>query len=431
MKVLLLSELFPPHGMGAQKAIYLQARALAQEGIDVRVVTHRFPGEKAEEVIDGIMVHRFPIFAGGVIWRARETYINRNAGKVLSRIFKILKAKRYEPDIVHIADLWIEAADFVKRKLKKPVVTSIHSYASICYYVSLAQYHNFSSICDSCRLSRCIAINNMRQFLDKPINAILTPIEILYAQAKMRSYRKALLRNDYLITPTDEARRIIVSFLPELSNRVVTIPPQLPQLPFVEPVDHEPKFNISYFGGESISKGFYNLLKAFTIAAKKNPELFLYMTMCKGSRFAEEWLERYNLHGRVFLLPKLSLDQMKNLLAITDAVIAPSLWPETFCQVVAEANLAGRIVIANPLGGPKELIKDGLNGFFTDCFDVKSLAMKILEVSKLPRATILEMGRKSREYILKKFDNKHNIYALISLYEKAIAQHFPKHIGVH
>lgn len=50
VNVLFLSELYYPHGGGAELATYLYAKLLSEEGFNVVVVTSRFAGERKSVV---------------------------------------------------------------------------------------------------------------------------------------------------------------------------------------------------------------------------------------------------------------------------------------------------------------------------------------------------------------------------------------------
>lgn len=51
----------------------------------------------------------------------------------------------------------------------------------------------------------------------------------------------------------------------------------------------------------------------------------------------------------------------------------PDQWIETFGMTILEAFAYGRPVIAPPVGGPAELVRDGINGFLADSRDAKRL----------------------------------------------------------
>ena len=55
-------------------------------------------------------------------------------------------------------------------------------------------------------------------------------------------------------------------------------------------------------------------------------------------------------------------------------------WVETFGLTVLEAMAFGIPVIVPPVGGPAELVIDGLHGFWVDSYDLKKLKERVLEL---------------------------------------------------
>ena len=64
MNILFLSELFYPHGGGAELATYLYAKLLTEAGFNVVVVTNRFTGELEVSKSKNLIVYRLPLFDG-------------------------------------------------------------------------------------------------------------------------------------------------------------------------------------------------------------------------------------------------------------------------------------------------------------------------------------------------------------------------------
>ena len=66
------------------------------------------------------------------------------------------------------------------------------------------------------------------------------------------------------------------------------------------------------------------------------------------------------------------------LVASLDAVIHAAVEPEPFGRVVLEAMALGRPVVATNLGGPLEIIEDGVSGFLVRAGDPPAMAEKII-----------------------------------------------------
>jgi glycosyltransferase involved in cell wall biosynthesis len=74
------------------------------------------------------------------------------------------------------------------------------------------------------------------------------------------------------------------------------------------------------------------------------------------------------------------------LFAESYAALMPGSWPEPFGLVAIEALACGTPVIARRVGGLREIIRDGVDGFFGD--DVAGLALQVGRVGELDRAEI-------------------------------------------
>lgn len=64
------------------------------------------------------------------------------------------------------------------------------------------------------------------------------------------------------------------------------------------------------------------------------------------------------------------IEMMKKM----DVVVLPTVNPEPFGRVIIEAQMLRKIVIANDLGGPKEIISNGINGFLVQGSEKNSYA---------------------------------------------------------
>lgn len=72
------------------------------------------------------------------------------------------------------------------------------------------------------------------------------------------------------------------------------------------------------------------------------------------------------------------------IIAESDIVVFPSLWPEGFGLAVAEAMELGRPVIATPVGGTAEMIEDGITGLRIEPGDVEGLSRAICHLLDNP-----------------------------------------------
>jgi glycosyltransferase involved in cell wall biosynthesis len=88
----------------------------------------------------------------------------------------------------------------------------------------------------------------------------------------------------------------------------------------------------------------------------------------------------------VEFLGELSTTDRDRLFASSYAVLMPGSWPEPFGLVAIEALACGAPVIAKPVGGLTEIIREGIDGFFGD--DVTEMAFQVGRIGELDRAAI-------------------------------------------
>lgn len=77
-------------------------------------------------------------------------------------------------------------------------------------------------------------------------------------------------------------------------------------------------------------------------------------------------------------------DDLSLLLEDVDALVAPSIWPETFCLVIREALVRGVPAITTRLGALPDAIDDGTDGFLYDHDDPDQLAALLGRLASEP-----------------------------------------------
>jgi glycosyltransferase involved in cell wall biosynthesis len=95
-------------------------------------------------------------------------------------------------------------------------------------------------------------------------------------------------------------------------------------------------------------------------------------------------VSQMNLTGHVTFLGILPLARLARAYAEATALLVPSIVPETFGQVAAEASLAGRPVLGSRLGALSETVVDGVTGQLFAAGDVDALATLMAELVTSP-----------------------------------------------
>jgi len=102
------------------------------------------------------------------------------------------------------------------------------------------------------------------------------------------------------------------------------------------------------------------------------------------------------------------------ILGCLDVLVVPSE-VETFGMVILEAMAAGVPVISCARGGPREIIKNGGNGFIIDGQDSKQLAEKVLQVIESP-SLMLDIIVNGKNTVRELYQIKDQVGKIESLY---------------
>lgn len=126
------------------------------------------------------------------------------------------------------------------------------------------------------------------------------------------------------------------------------------------------------------NKGQDLLLKAFSLLARNDVELWLYGTTGLSARGyvrdLKRFAERNGLADRVFF-PGPTHEVMRVLAEA--ALLVHTSWSESFGMALVEAQSCGVPVVAHALEGMREVVQDGVTGFLVQPGNVDQLAARI------------------------------------------------------
>lgn len=107
------------------------------------------------------------------------------------------------------------------------------------------------------------------------------------------------------------------------------------------------------------------------------------------------------------------------ILSKTDVLVLPSVYPEGFGMVAIEAMSAGKPVIATAHGGPRDIIREGREGFLVAPNDPMQLAQRISLLIENPQLRA-EMGRRARHRVASRFQICETMTSLHKTYQKVV-----------
>lgn len=390
MNVLVFTEMFYPHGGGAELATWLYAKLLGEEGFSLTVVTKQFPGEPSVELINRQMtVYRLP---NNFMFGSRY-YTLANAGVLASSLLSGLIKKC---DVVYIPCGWYSAVPIVKCH-GKPVIVHLHNYSIACS--TSLMYDFVEGKAKSCSAKSYL----LHETLERERGSMAILASLMMNELVGKFYNKLGKTADAIIFVSKAQRNLVLSQIPALQEKSNLIYNPLPQTRLIE----AKKAGVGYFGGKDFVKGYRILLKS--LKSLRSPRLFdveafLAMTSKKHAK------TKLPNGLCVNFLPKIKIS---NLMKHLSVVVVPSLCPEPSPFSLVESMAYGKLVIASNVGGIPEILEGAPDGVkLVEPGNHAEIARALDAFLELPLSKANELGIQNREFILRKFDNKASVSLL-------------------
>lgn len=405
MNILFLSELFYPHGGGAEYATFLYAKLLTQAGFNVTVVTNKFDGEPEVSRHGKLTIYRLPLLgkSGSVKYAILKRFDVLFSGFVR----KMMKWA----DVVYVPRFWFSAIPLAKA-FGKPIVTHLHDYIPICPLAILYDEAK-AKACDSRSIvcsPRCIYAyekTHDRNFQDTLTSVVLNSCVGRYLP-------KFVGLSDAIVCVSNSQRNMIAAKEPSLRKKLYLI-----HNPFPEPSIIEMKGDdFGYFGGSEVLKGFRVLYQALSSLNHAGSRL-IRIHSTKFQAPSEQVARALSRLG-FLLYDKLDKSELDKVYESIRAVVVPSVWHEPWPYVVVEALVQGRFVIASRMGGIPEQVEGCEGVMLFEAGNYSKLADSIEFVAGLEREKIVDFGFQNRETFLRRFNSESSINGFIGVCEHLI-----------
>lgn len=391
LRLLLVTDHYPPFIGGAHRQSYLLAHELANRGHSVHVATAWQPGLPAITQEGAVTVHRIketrtllPRLVQGDGQRHHPPYPDPITAWSLRRLIN-----RFQPDVVHSHGWFGYSCAAALLGKPMPLVLSTRDYGYGCATRTLLHADN---LCDGPALGKCLACAT--QFYG-PVRGTLSTLGVLGSRPLLRykvrgvhsvsSFVQAMVRRDLLAGKADYtqnggqiAAQAIFSFL--MTDEDEPNQAQLQSLP-AEPF-------ILFVGGLQPRKGLTTLLEAYTRLIDAPPLVLIgYDAPDSPKHFpAGVTVLRNASHATV-------------MAAWTRARfgVMPSLWPDPSPGVVREGMVKGKAMVATNIGGTPEMIIDGKTGLLVPPGDAPALAQAMQRLIDAP-TLCTQLGKAAQTY---------------------------------
>jgi glycosyltransferase involved in cell wall biosynthesis len=396
MKNILFVGTFPPHQKaGGENATYNLARAIKAKRFNVFVLSMG-----KNKFFERYKDH------GMEIYRVDKFYENRRHGFSLFQTFRYFTIELFNPfiflftiylilkyriNIVHLSTFHqLSSSPLIAAKLlfRKTLIT-FHSHELFCSLSSL------DNECKKVRKGKCgYCVFNIQK-LPKGLRkySIIYKIAVSIANNLIKSIsffnlKVANLAN-YITFPSVYLRNFYIKYGLKERDTIVTYnflnssrisKENVKKIKKLYKIKNE---RIILFVGNMLEvKGPDVLLNAFKLLKEKGN---LKLVFVGHGPFLEELKKitsRLKLGKYVIFTGWIPNEDLKALYDLSDIVVIPSVFPETFSLIFLEAFSSRKVVIASDIGALSYNIVDEKNGFLVKPNDPKELAKKISYVLK-------------------------------------------------
>ncbi len=416
MKILFVSEYFPPKTMGGGEInVELLAAGLAKKGVDVSVLTSYHLGLEKAEIKEGVTILR-KLETGknstSIIENVKRSLIFPES--VERKVKNILKEQKI--DAIHFIGTSIIAASKLK-DCGVPLFATIESYPTLCPKGDRI-FHGKKECKVKCSFTAFLSCQSDSAEMGKMKNEWYLKYNAP-ALSYIYHYYKQLneaLQHCNLIAISEYVQGLL-----QQQGYESTVIPNALAVENFKIVDQEKignkkkdnqKLKILYLGSLIKSKGAHLLAEA---VQGLDCEVALYGEGILKEELQEK-IQKQQLP--ITIHSPAPYSEIPSLYAQADVIVFPSLWPEPFGRIAIEAMAAGKPVIGSAIGGIKETIAEG-TGVLVDPGNVEQLR-EAISLLMHDSALRKKMGQKGRKVVEELYAKEIVVERLIAVYREKI-----------
>ena len=322
--------------------------------------------------------------------------------------------EQHRPDLAHVQNFWMKLSPSVHDACHRagvPTVQALRNFRLLC---TNALFLRQARVCEDC-LGKLPWRGVVRRCYRDSAVASAAVSQMIWFNRRRGTWERDV---DAFIASTEHSRsKFIAGRLP--AGRIFVKPNFLddPGEPNRPPSSSD---CILYVGRLSQEKGLGLLLEAWTLANLSNlGRLLIVGDGPERAKLERKAAELGLSPSRVRFLGQKPTEDVHELLGGARALVAPSLWFETFGRTLAEALACGRPSVVSDLGALGELIEDGRTGIKFPAGDVAALGQSLRRI--LSDKTLADrLGRRARREYLAKYTPARNFRMLMEIYRFAI-----------
>jgi len=389
---------------GAEVACYRQARILADQGVDLTVLTTRAETIPREEFKIRV-VERADDRWG--IWglRLRNLYsFDPFAYKSSLRIFKEIR-----PRVLHLHNFDSLSFALVASAchLGIPVIYSVYDNWALCPKRTLIDRNG--QVCTRFHGLNCFSCHRW-----KVTETLSIPLRYWIFSFFLRRLATVLVLSE------SSGQQFMEMGYPAARVRVMPLPlGEYPAVP-TPPVNQGP---ILFVGWVNPHKGLHVLVEAIAAVREKIPQVYMQVVESGVDEFYKSQLlkriDELGLDCNIAFLGKRPNREVYRLLQGAGVVVVPEQWGIAWPTFLTEAMASARPIVASDIGDIARFVQPGVSGWLADPHQAKDFAAKIIQCYSDPEEAAA-MGLQAREHILALCREEQISRGLMGIYEEVL-----------
>ena len=398
MKILILSDLYPPIIGGQERHAQSLSRELSKRGHEVTVCTIGHQGLPEYEEEGGVKIYRVQGFFQKIplLFKdpTRRLHPPIRDWLVTNHLRHILEEGR--PDIIHTHGRILYSALALRKRFDIPIVVTLHSYALLCPKTNLMRGN---TICDKPFTRDCIACSKDSYGLPKS----------LFAYYGTRVGKGRLRLVDKFIAVSSFVKEVHAKHL-GLSDKDIVMIHNFCDTDADgqgEKVENLPEDFVLFVGALIPGKGVNVLIKAFQSLHTKTKLVLI------GGTYPDY---HYQSTKNIRVIENAPHHAVMEAMLKCRFAVFPSIWPEPFALVTIEAMSQRKAVIASNIGGLKEAVVDGETGILVSPNNSNKLSDAIFYLLEKPEVAS-RMGESGYRVFMGNYTPDAIIPKIIEVYE--------------
>lgn len=388
MRILFLSNLYPPHDLGGwEQNCWEIVSRLRERGHACHVLTSTY-GVRGQSPPEEGIARALYLQANIHYYRPLDFFLRRPWQERVNRRALRRVLDEFRPDIVFIWGMWNlspHVAYWAEQWLPGRVAYAVASYWLIKPDAHEAYW--------------------LRPGRRPWTRWLLTPARWLALRILARETKAQPLALEQVACVSEYVRRKLADAgaLPHGARVIYNgIDPE----PFVRAATrrapNDGDMRLIYTGGILAHKGVHTAIEAMGLLRQRDEVEGVSLMLVGGGHpdyeaDLKERVAELGLDAHVTFRGRVPRDRIPGLLSGSDVFLFTSVWAEPIARSVMEAMAAELAVIGTPVGGQGEMLEDGLNALVFPAEDAEELAASILRLRRDPhlRTQLAEAGQRT------------------------------------